>query len=59
VTPRRRTGAPLRAAAVAAALAGAFVLGLAVGAALTGGPTPSTTTYERTLEFATVTVTSP
>jgi hypothetical protein len=38
---------------------GAFLVGVAVGAALGGDPEPATTTYERTLRFATVTVTAP
>jgi hypothetical protein len=38
---------------------GAFLVGVAVGAALGGDPEPATTTYERTLRFATVTVTEP
>jgi hypothetical protein len=35
-----------------------FVLGLAIGAALDDQPQSGTTTYERTLRFATVTVTT-
>ena len=38
---------------------GVFLVGIAVGAALGGDPEPATTTYERTLRFATVTVTEP
>jgi hypothetical protein len=38
---------------------GVFLVGVAVGAALGGDPEPKTTTYERTLRFATVTVTAP
>jgi hypothetical protein len=37
---------------------GVFLVGVAVGAALGGDPQPDTTTYERTLRFATVTVTT-
>jgi hypothetical protein len=37
----------------------AFVLGIALGVGLDEEPEPGTTTYERTLRFATVTVTSP
>ena len=37
----------------------AFVIGLALGAALDDAPDPGLTTFERTLRFATVTVTSP
>jgi hypothetical protein len=36
-----------------------FLVGVAVGATLSGDPEPATTTYERTLRFATVTVTAP
>jgi len=38
---------------------GVFLVGVAFGAALGGDPDPATTTYERTLRFATVTVTAP
>jgi hypothetical protein len=38
---------------------GVFLVGVALGAALVGDPEPATTTYERTLRFATVTVTTP
>jgi hypothetical protein len=38
---------------------GVFLVGVGVGAALGGDPEPETTTYERTLRFATVTVTAP
>jgi len=40
-------------------VAAVFALGLAVGAALDEDAAPGTTTYERTLRFATVTVTEP
>lgn len=36
-----------------------FVLGIAIGVALDEEPAAGTTTYERTLRFATVTVTTP
>lgn len=58
--PRPR---PRRSAAGVAArvlvVAAVFVLGLAIGATLDDEPAPGTTTYERTLRFATVTVTVP
>jgi hypothetical protein len=38
---------------------GVFLVGVGLGAALGGDPEPATTTYERTLRFATVTVTAP
>lgn len=59
---RGRTRPRRSAAALAArllAIAAVFVLGLAIGAALDDDPAPGTTTYERTLRFATVTVTAP
>ena len=40
-------------------VAAVFVLGLALGAALDEDAASDTTTYERTLRFATVTVTQP
>ena len=49
----------LRVVAAALTAVGVFVLGVAVGAALAGDPEPRTATYERTLRFVTVTVTSP
>jgi hypothetical protein len=52
---RTRGGVAARVAAVVLA----FVLGIAFGAALDDEPDPRTTTYERTLRFATVTVTTP
>ena len=57
--PRRKSNARVRTVTAALAVIGAFLIGVAVGAALGGGPEPSTTTYERTLKFATVTVTEP
>jgi hypothetical protein len=57
--PRRQRGPWLRVVAAALIAAGVFVLGVAVGAALAGDPEPRTATYERTLRFVTVTVTSP
>lgn len=48
-----------RIAAGALVVLAAFVLGVALGAALDEQPAPGTTTYERTLRFATVTVTNP
>ena len=53
--PRARILTITRALVVLAA----FVIGLAVGAALDDAPDPRVTTFERTLRFATVTVTSP
>ncbi|HZB23113.1 MAG TPA: hypothetical protein VE444_04655 [Gaiellaceae bacterium] len=52
---RQRAGLASRVAAVVLA----FVLGLVIGVALDDAPEPQTTTYERTLRFATVTVTAP
>ena len=57
--PRRQRTTRVRTATAALAVVGAFLIGIAVGAALGGGPEPSMTTYERTLRFATVTVTEP
>lgn len=55
-TRRRRSVAAI--AVRALVVAAVFVLGLAIGAALDDQPEPGTTTYERTLRFATVTVTT-
>jgi hypothetical protein len=58
----RRRGKPrpaLRPLISALIVLGVFLLGVGVGAALGGDPEPVTTTYERTLRFATVTVTEP
>ena len=53
---RRRPG---RQAAVTRGLVvlAAFLLGLALGAALEGGPEPGTTTFDRTLTVVTLTPT--
>ena len=56
--PRRKRPRGGLAARVAAVVL-AFVLGIAIGAALDDEGDPQTTTYERTLRFATVTVTTP
>ena len=55
----RRTRPPIATITRALVVLAAFVIGLALGAALDDAPNPGTTTYERTLRFATVTVTSP
>ncbi len=53
--PRRSSaGIAVRVLVVAAV----FVLGFAIGVAVDDEPVPKTTTYERTLRFATVTVTT-
>lgn len=57
--PRPRRPSRLRPAVGTLVVIGVFLIGVAVGAALADGPEPSTTTYERTLRFATVTVTAP
>jgi uncharacterized membrane protein len=56
---RRKTPSRLRPLVAALVVLGVFLVGIAVGAALGGDPEPATTTYERTLRFATVTVTEP
>lgn len=56
---RRKPASRLRPLVGALVVLGVFVVGMAIGAALGSGPEPATTTYERTLRFATVTVTSP
>ncbi len=56
---RRRSRLPrARTAALLLAFVGVFLAGVALGAALEQGPEPAATTYERTLRFATVTVTA-
>jgi hypothetical protein len=55
----RRRGSVAALTARVLVVAAVFVLGLAIGAALDDEPEPGTTTYERTLRFATVTVTQP
>ena len=56
---RRKPASRLRPLVGALVVLGVFLVGVAVGAALGGDPEPATTTYERTLRFATVTVTAP
>jgi hypothetical protein len=55
---RRKPASRLRPLVGALVVLGVFLVGVAVGAALGGDPKPATTTYERTLRFATVTVTT-
>jgi hypothetical protein len=57
--PRRRPRSAFRPLVGVLIVVGVFLVGVAVGAALGGDPEPATTTYERTLRFATVTVTAP
>jgi hypothetical protein len=57
--PRRKPNSRMRPFVGALVVLGVFLAGIAVGAALGSDPQPSTTTYERTLRFATVTVTAP
>ena len=59
MTPARRKPSRVRQLVGALIVLGVFLVGLALGAALVGDPEPATTTYERTLRFATVTVTTP
>jgi hypothetical protein len=57
--PRRKPRSAFRPLVGVLIVLGVFLVGVAVGAALGGDPEPATTTYERTLRFATVTVTAP
>ena len=57
--PRRKQRPALRPLIGVLIVLGVFLVGVAVGAALGGDPEPVNTTYERTLRFATVTVTAP
>ena len=57
--PNRATRTPVVTITRALVVLAAFVIGLAAGAALDDPPDPGVTTFERTLRFATVTVTSP
>jgi hypothetical protein len=57
--PRRKPRSAFRPLVGVLIVVGVFLVGVAVGAALGGDPEPATTTYERTLRFATVTVTAP
>lgn len=56
---RARTRSRARTGARILVVLAVFALGVALGVALDDGPSPRTTTYERTLRFATVTVTAP
>jgi hypothetical protein len=56
---RRKPRSALRPLVGVLIVLGVFLVGVGVGAALGGDPEPETTTYERTLRFATVTVTAP
>ena len=57
--PRRKPRSAFRPLVGVLIVLGVFLVGVAFGAALGGDPEPTTTTYERTLRFATVTVTAP
>ena len=55
--PRRRRASRAGTAVRVIVVLAAFLIGIALGAALDNGPDPSTTTFDRTLTVVTVTST--